>query len=442
MAQEVSVGKRVCVAFGLGCPRAQVDTARLFKYFEANGWSVTDSIEDSDLVLVTSCGFSRQFEDSSVQLIEAAERRRRPDSELVVVGCLAGINADRLQRTFQAALLPPMGDSGLDAVIGATIALSDVDDPIVIEPYIDRASRCFTEEERRGREHVARAVVRRLFRASGMKRVLGGGSPDDGSVSGGRTGTVCSLRVAQGCLGECSYCAIRFATGTLHSKSLQKVMAEFDEGLALGYAEFRLIAGDLGCYGQDIGSSIVELLGALMQRPQDFRLTLQDLDLKWFIRYKGELTELLTQNRARIRAVLLPLQSGSERILSLMRRGHTAQDAREALCALRAANPDMVLDTHVLIGFPGESDDDFEDTLRFVKAVRFSHVTGYDYEDRPGTDASRMTPKVPRRVIRARGFRLRREIAGPWDAMRYYVQEWGLRPPPDPLETDEGRGAG
>lgn len=164
-----------------------------------------------------------------------------------------------------------------------------------------------------------------------------------------------------------------------------------------------------------------------MKRPGDFHVTLLDFDLRWLVAYQTPLVQLLATNAERVRSVLLPFQSGSDRILALMRRHHTAREAKEALIALRAACPDMVLDTHVLLGFPGETRADFEDTLAFLRLVRFDHVTVYEYEDRPGTIASQMSPKVPRRTIKARGLRVRRETAGLGTALICYFQDWGLR---------------
>ena len=242
----------------------------------------------------------------------------------------------------------------------------------------------------------------------------------------GRRERVYSIRVAQGCLGECTYCAIKFAAGPRHSKPLRTLLAKFDAGLARGYTQFRLIAGDLGCYGQDIGTNVVDLLSAMMARSPGFQLTLLDFDLKWFIVYSDALVDLYVRHHAHVRSLLLPMQSGSERILQRMRRGHTTKDARRVLMALREACPDMTLESHVLVGFPGETERDFEDTKDLLRAVRFDRVHFYDYQDRPGTEASAMPEKVSRDVIEARSQRARREFGGRWAALEYKAQKWDV----------------
>ena len=417
--------KSVCIAFGLGCPRAQVDTARLCAYVRANGWSIADTLEEADVILVTTCGYDAQQEQRSFCLLDSADRRRKAGSRLVVVGCLAGINEARLQATFDADLVPPKSGPDLDEILGATVRLDDVADPNEIEPFIERTSRHFDDAERHSDGGRVRAQGRRALECFGIREMLSRGRWNRKRTYLWPTERVFSIRVAQGCLGECTYCAIRFAAGPLHSKPLRTVLTEFDAGLALGYTQFKLIAGDLGCYGQDLGTNVADLLSAIMERSADFQLTLLDFDLKWFIMYSDVLIDLFARHNARMRFLALPLQSGSERTLQHMRRGHTAADAERALLALREACPGVALGTHVLVGFPGETERDFEDTLNVLRAVRFHRVDFYDYQDRPGTEASAMPDKVPRDVIRSRSLRGRREFGSRWAALEYKVNGWG-----------------
>lgn len=417
----------VCIAFALGCPRAEVDTARLYDYVLANGWSIAEAVEEADLVLVTTCGYSTDYEERSIRLLESAERRMKAGAKLVIVGCLAGISEPRLRETFDAELVPPKRGSDLDDILGATVRLEDVPDPAEIEPYIDRTSRHFDDAERHPGDSHTMARVRRALVRSGMReRLLRKRGRNDQSYLA-PTQRVCSIRVAFGCMGECTFCAIRFGAGPLHSKPLPAVLAEFDAGLARGYTEFKLIAGDLGSYGQDLDTNVAELLSAMMERSGHFRLTLLDFDLKYLIEYADTLVDLLARHSERVRSVSLPMQSGSEKMLQKMRRGHSAADAERALRALRAACPEMSLGTQILVGFPGETESDFEDTLRILRVARFNSVGIYDYQDRPRTEASRMPDKVPMATIRSRSLRAHREFGGRWDGLQYRAKEWGLR---------------
>lgn len=408
----------VCIAMGLGCPRSEVDVARLFEYVRKNGWGIADSMEDADVVLVASCAFIADLEDVSFSLLQSARKRMKPGATFVVLGCLAGICEERLAETFGTVAVPWTCGQDLDALLGANVGFEDISDPPVIEPYVKSASQFFRNRQRHPNDNAVVAQLRRVWERVEKSSRYGWRSPWAARES------VCSLRVARGCDGECTFCAIRFGAGPLHSKPLATVLAEFDAGLSRGYRQFTLIAGDLGAYGQDIGTNVAELLGELMARQAHFELTLLDFDMKWLIHYSRVLTPLLAANVHRVRYLSLPLQSGSEAILREMRRGHSAADAERTLVALRLACQDVVLNTQILIGFPGETEQDFQDTLRVLRSARFDSVSIYDYQDRPKTEASRMAGKVARQTIRSRSLRARREFGGPCATLRYRLIEW------------------
>ena len=418
----------VCVAFAAGCERGEAHVGHLLEYVRANGWQIAGSIEEADVILVWTCGFRADYEERCVSMLHSVEQRRRAGSRVVITGCLAGISEERLNRTFDTLTVPPRRLGDLDAVLGATVPLEEVQDLWDLAPCIAEASAHFTEGERHPDDSLAMRCARTLIRTPArewQQRHRGRGNKHHvHSLQ-----RVCNIRVAVGCLGECTYCAVRFAAGPLHSKPLESVLAEFDAALARGYTQFRLIAGDLGSYGQDIGTNIAELLDLMLQRPGDFMLTLLEFDLKYFIEYQDRLIGLLATHHSRIHSITLPLQSGSERVLREMRRGHTAADAEKALRAFRRACPGIYASTHVLVGFPGETEAEFEDTLRVLRVGQFNYVSVFDYSPRPHTKAATMPGTVPQRVIRARSLRAHREFNGRLDALHYRAEAWGVRPP-------------
>jgi tRNA A37 methylthiotransferase MiaB len=399
--------------------------AWLYDYFAANGWTITDAIEEADLVVVTGCGFNMEKEEYSVRLLGAADQRRKESSRLFIVGCIAEISRERLESSFDAVLVPPHSLTRFDELVQADVPLTAVGEPHLLDAYRTRAARCFETSERHADDGPMTSQLRRLLHESGVRdRMVGLGFKRESRYLQ-QDDSLFSIRVATGCAGTCSFCAIRFACGPLQSKPLDEVVREFDAGLAAGRTRFKLVAQDLGCYGQDLGGDVVGLLRALFARKGDFRMELVDLDTRWVIEYGDELRPLLAANAERIGRLAIPLQSGSDRILELMRREHSGGDAKRALCELRAAVPRVLLTTHVLVGFPTETEADVQDTVALLRAVRFDHVTVYDYSDRPGTDASRMPGTVPRGVIRSRSRRLRREFNGTRASLRYSLE--GLR---------------
>ena len=130
----------------------------------------------------------------------------------------------------------------------------------------------------------------------------------------------------------------------------------------------------------------------------DYRLRMNDLSMSWFVPYRDELVTIIGAHAERFDEIGIPLQSGSDRILRAMRRGHTATEAGESIGALRSAAPHIRLVTHVIIGFPGETETDFAQTIDLVQPLGFDRVDIYPYDDRPGTPASMMPEKVPPRT--------------------------------------------
>jgi len=396
----------VCIAFANGCPRSRMETAKLFSYFEQNGWEIKEQIEEADLVLVSTCGVNETSEKKSVSLISVADKKRKKDSQLVILGCLAGINEEQLKEQFQATLIPPAKIDNIDSAIGAAIKLKQIKEPNLIGDNFLKAQRCFgmfarlCAEFRSPREFFYRLTSVALPHKS--RQIIQ--EPYQHDVFG--------IRVAKGCNQECSYCAVRLAEGPLYSKPLAEVMAEFKAGVRDGFRIFTLVAGDLGAYGQDIGTDIVELLSSMFQYKENFKLHLKDFSPRWLVCYSARLTALLSQNSSRVGNFMLPIQSGSENILRSMNRGYTAADAKTCLCELRNACSGIILSTHVIVGFPGETDHDFRDTIDLLNAVRFDRIDIYKYSDRPHTESSAMPDKVAEKVKRKRVRRLRREFRG------------------------------
>jgi tRNA A37 methylthiotransferase MiaB len=398
--------RSVCIAFANGCPRSRMETAKLFPYFEQNGWQINEHIEEADLVLVATCGVSECSEQKSLSLLSVADKKRKTDSKLIIIGCLAGIKEQQLNEQFHATIIPPVKINDIDLAINAKIKLKEVKEPNHIGSTFLKAQRCFGllarfhAEFRPSWEFFYR--IASVVMPSKSRQLIQ--EPYQHDVFG--------IRAAKGCNQECSYCAIRFAEGPLVSKPLEKVIVEFEDGLRQGFKIFTLVAGDLGGYGQDIGTNIVELLTAILEHKADFKLHLKDFSPRWLVRYAPQLTTLFSQNTNRIGNIMLPIQSGSETILNAMKRGYSAAEARAALCGLRDTCDGILISTHVIIGFPGETDQDVQDTLDLLNAVRFDRIDIYKYSDRPQTEASAMPNKISEKLQRKRVRRLRSEFSG------------------------------
>jgi tRNA A37 methylthiotransferase MiaB len=411
--------KSVCLGFAEGCPRSSCDTAWLFRYFETNGWRIVRDVRRADLVVVATCGFDVIRENRCLQFLRLLDGRRKRDSELVVVGCLAGIHPERVRREFRAILIPPGEIDKIDDVIQARVPLRQVPPVNDVGPYVDAARRVWRSSEREPRLSWSRALLSdaRTAVKAAARSLLGACGASDLTLSTfggckrllGKESTF-DIRVARGCREECSYCAIRLAAGPLQSKPLREILAELDRGLNLRYGVFHIIADDVGQYGTETGLCLLDLLTALFSRQGDFQLVFSDINPRHLLRHGQAIRDLLAANRDRVRSLCVPVQSGSDRILQLMRRAYTAAEVRQWLCQLHLVAPRLALETHVLVGFPSETDRDFEQTLELLHAVPFAGIEAYPYSDRPNTPASKLAPKVPDHVIDGRLIRLIREF--------------------------------
>jgi MiaB/RimO family radical SAM methylthiotransferase len=361
-----------------------MDTAMLFQYFKENGWESARDVAQADLSVVATCGFDEGNRRESLRLLSLVDKRRKKGSKLVVVGCLPGIEPDVLHKEFNAETVGPAEINRLDEIVGARIPLREVEPVNDTAPLIAAAREHWGFLQRHPTLADIRDSVSRWFR-----RRRGGVS---------HTSTY-YIRIARGCAEECTYCAIRFSSGQLRSKPPERVLMEFNAGLKKGYKRFELIAEDIGPYGLDIGTDCVELLGSVFARPGDFQVVLTDINPRYMVRYESRMIDLLKANARRVRLLRTPIQSGSDRILQLMCRQYTTAEVIRCLTHLRQEASSIPLDTHVLVGFPGETDRDFQATISLLKAIRFDSIQIYRYADRPRTRASIMTDKVPPEVI-------------------------------------------
>jgi tRNA A37 methylthiotransferase MiaB len=202
------------------------------------------------------------------------------------------------------------------------------------------------------------------------------------------------LTVATGCVGQCTFCAIKRAKGKLISRPLPVVMSEFDAGLAKGYRDFWLLGDDIGCWGQDLDQSVAILLRAMLSRPGKFSIVLNYLDPHFMLKYETELRELLSDPR--VICINVPLQSASPRILEAMKRDYEPARVYRMLADVKARNPGLAVKTNILVGFPGESLGDFVRTQ--LSLFSFDAIVAMKYSPRPHTSAAKLPGQIADRV--------------------------------------------
>jgi tRNA A37 methylthiotransferase MiaB len=404
LSGKISEGRSFYLAVRKGCPRRSVDAARIFEYFRRNDWTGVDKMKAADLILVYTCGGFDHTEKRSLHTLEQALRTARGRTKVVATGCLNLINPSSLHK-LDVLQIPPSDLGRLDALIGAAVSFDStpfvgVVPTLVNDLYVDSFCRKLAKKmSLTFLTECPKHLARRLKAA-----VVGP------SVEPVIPRQAYSLLVSKGCASACSYCAIRLSMGHVRSRPIPEVMSEFRQALLQGHDCFVLIGEDVGAYGIDCGQSFCDLLAALFSVPGDFKLILNDVNPRWLPRYETTLLRLLADNSERVHSLVLPIQSGSDRILGLMQRGYRIAEIEQALLHLRQRVPDLNVITHLIVGFPSETQDDFRASLRLVESYPFSAVDIYRYSERRMTSAASILPKVQEDIVRERETALRKTL--------------------------------
>lgn len=325
----------------LGCISNKVDTTRVQEFFRSNGWPQTDACEEASLVILMTCGFTKVSEDYNIERLKKLQQIKQPEAKIIVGGCLPSINKALVKEVFDGFIFSPRTLKKLNNFITSKVRIEDIS-PSSLEP-------------------------------------------DDSSIK--------AIRVSTGCMGHCTYCAIPFANGKTKSRSIGDILRDIRETVKEGISKIKFVSEDLGAYGQDHGVSIVDLLRVAVTSNIDFELYLDNLNPNWIFRYKRELIELFHSHKI-AKTFYIPIQSGSDRILELMKREYTISEINEIFEDLRDTFPNVKISTDFIVGFPTETEDDFEATRVLLEDLAFHHLEIFTYEDRPHTKASKLEPKI------------------------------------------------
>ncbi len=395
------------------CLERMLDSQRIYRYLEVNEWKSAANIKEADLIIVSTCSLTVDEDESSLQYLRFCLKNKKDDARLVVAGCLPVIVPDKFRELGALPAVPPTELNRLDSFVNPRVPFDQVAEPNKIN--VPRFHNLFFKKSLWYREKIRRWSIRpagakegkgsapgpwlrKIFRQAGQLKAY-----IDPFLAGKRS-ELYYIRISRGCLGACSYCAKRFATGTLKSKPLETVVNEFSEGLRRGERLFLLASEDSGCYGFDCGTTITELLVNIFARGQghDFQLAISNFNARWLVSASGELENIIAANKDKIYYLQVPIQSGSDRILELMNRQHSIGDAERSLERIRRIAPGLALKTDIIVGFPGENEEDFERTKEFMQKIKFEFADIFPYQKRPRTPASLMPDFVPAEIVERR----------------------------------------
>ena len=350
----------------LGCKINQFESAAMTQALEKDGFSIVPFSGPADIYLINSCTVTAKTDAESRRLIRRATRLN-PEARVVVTGCYAQMAGAELLATPGVNLI--LGNSEKRDIVGFLREMGDQPRAVVADISLQKSGESAPLES--FAEHT------RAF-----------------------------LQVQNGCDARCAYCIVPFARGASRSVAPEEALDAMTSFSAKGFKEIVLTGIHLGGYGLDLNPP-TDLLG-LLQRAEGLaavnRLRIGSVEPT---EVSAELISFLAGSQMVCPHLHLPLQSGSDGVLSRMNRGYSTELYRGVVQALVQAVPDICLGTDLIAGFPGETDQEFAETYRFIEELPLAYLHVFPFSPRPGTPAATMTPQLHSRVIKERAEALR-----------------------------------
>lgn len=346
-----------------GCTANTSATELMSHLLHECGYEKVLDVNKADFVLINTCVVKAPTESKIKDLLEKLYR----DSPLIVSGCLPQVMADWCHQTLPRAAL--LGVDHFGEICQA--AKSTLEG----KPFeLITRKKEFCDEILRDRDRPLTGI----------------------------------LEISKGCTGLCSYCIVRIAKGPLVSKSSYQILQEAKVALAEGCKELWLTAQDTASYGVDINTSLPYLLESLVDLPEDFLVRIGMMNVDYAYRILEPLKSLLQHPKV-YSFLHIPLQSGSNSVLKKMNRKYTINEFKDLVEQLRK-EINLSLSTDIIVGFPGETEEDFEQTLQVLDEIQFDVVNISKYGDRKGTEASKSKEKLPTEITKKRSVALTKKV--------------------------------
>lgn len=330
-----------------GCTMNYGEGEELAERLDALGYARAASAAEADLVVLNTCTV---VDTTEKRMIRRMNELKAAGKEVIVTGCMAKVQAGRVLVRLPGALVIPPEDYG---TFSQQVAQQyGCGDPALPRP-----------------------------------------SPVSAIIP-----------IAQGCRGNCTYCITRFARGTLHSYPAAELKARFDRLIDGGAKEVMLTAQDTGCYGRDLDTDLGALMRLLLTKEGDYRVRIGMMNPNSLRPVLDSVLDAFADPRV-YRFLHLPVQSGSDRVLAAMSRHYRAQDFYDLVAAIRARYPDLSIATDLIAGFPGETDQDQQQSVDLIRRLRADTVNITRFSARPGTPAFAL-PQLNGRILKDRSTEL------------------------------------
>lgn len=362
----------------LGCAKNTVDSDSMATLLENAGYSATENAGEAALLIVNTCGFINPARQESLEVLGDLARKKRNGQILIAAGCLTQRYGEMVVQQMP----------GIDGILGTRRWMDIVD----------------LVEELKGRQRGENGFPQPLYHLPETAATVG--TDEKGVLRAAVQGSSAYLKIADGCRRPCAFCAIPLIKGTAVSRPAEAILQEARILTENGVKEIILIAQDTTDYGHDLG--IKDGLADLLER-----LTREVPELPWIrvlYAYPGYVTERLMQVMAENKQIVpyldMPLQHAHPMTLRRMRRPANMEWVHSTLAKMRSVIPELALRTTFIVGYPGETEDEFQALMDFVQETKFDHVGVFPFSFEPGTTSEPLGDPIPQEVKEERMQRL------------------------------------
>lgn len=320
---------------GYGCSLNLGETEQISGFLKSNGFEKVLEISVADFIIINTCSVKMVTQQRMISRIQKLFNEKKNSAKIIVTGCLGATNPSDIQKINPEIIVL---DTKLENLCEVLKIKKQSFSPVI--------------KEEKSHEKIS------------------------------------IIPISVGCVNNCTYCATKLARSKLHSYSIEEIDDAFKRAIKSS-KEIHITSQDLGCYGFDNKTNLVELIKTLLKNKRDYRIRLGMMSLQHFHKFRNELLDLFEDERL-YKFLHLPVQSGSNKILKSMKRDYLAEEFIKEVNFIRKKIPDITISTDIIVGFPGETKKDFESTINLIKKVAPEVVNISRYGKRKGTLAAIM----------------------------------------------------
>lgn len=343
-----------------GCALNQSDSELMAGILKLEGHKIVKDKKNADLIIINSCTVKNEAETKFYREIDDSKNKK-----IILAGCIPQGEKTLLNNKLK------------DFSIIGTSQLSRIS--LVVEQTILGNKIVMIEKEKNKRLNLPKIRKNEIIEI---------------------------IPISEGCLGACTYCKTKHARGELNSYLKEDIIKQIKSAVKEGAKEIFLTSQDTGAYGKDIGSSLPELLSELIKLKGDFKIRIGMCNPNFALEYLDELKKIFNDDKF-YKFIHLPVQSGSDNTLKIMGRRYTSKHFEKIVTELRKEIPKITIATDIIVGFPGETEEDFEKTLELIKKTTPNVINMSRFWKRPGTQAYNMK-QLDSKIIKERSVKLKK----------------------------------